>query len=156
MCDVMQEGWRQSEERRWLFELIERTPSLIWILLTKRPENFKSYLPADWQASPRANVWLATTVESAQYRYRVAALQAVRAAAHVLSCEPLLAPMGALDLTDIEWVIGGKENGPGARPYELSWFRDIAAQCEDRGVAYYQKDGLLPYARVPFSELRAA
>lgn len=41
--------------------------------------------------------------------------------------------------TSIEWVIGGGESGPNARPYHLKWARLLIQQCEDAGVAYFQK-----------------
>ena len=39
----------------------------------------------------------------------------------MLSVEPLLEDLGALDLAGIGWVIVGGESGPGARPMEPDW-----------------------------------
>src|SRR5205814_2553649 len=38
----------ESEWRSDLFKLIAATPSLDWLLLTKRPQNIKKMLPSDW------------------------------------------------------------------------------------------------------------
>lgn len=40
---------------------------------------------------------------------------------------------------DIRWVIVGAESGPGARPMELDWLRDIVDQCKAAGVACFVK-----------------
>ena len=36
-------------------------------------------------------------------------------------------------------MIGGSESGPGARPAELEWFRQVRDQCAAAGVAYFFK-----------------
>jgi protein gp37 len=54
-----------------------------------------------------------------------------------LSIEPLIGPIGKLDLTDIDWVIVGGESGPGARPMKAEWVREVRDQCEGVGVAFF-------------------
>jgi protein gp37 len=63
-----------------------------------------------------------------------------------LSIEPLISPLGELDLTDIDWVIVGGESGPGARAMHPDWVRHIRQQCEIQGVAFFFKQwgGLRP------------
>jgi protein gp37 len=39
----------------------------------------------------------------------------------------------------LDWVIVGGESGPGARPCDLTWIRDIVAQCREAGVAVFVK-----------------
>jgi len=39
----------------------------------------------------------------------------------------------------IHWIICGGESGPGARPFELSWGRDLLRQCRDAGVPVFFK-----------------
>jgi protein gp37 len=56
-----------------------------------------------------------------------------------LSLEPLLGPLPALDLDGIDWVIVGGESGPGARPMQPDWAREIRDQCLDAGVAFHFK-----------------
>ena len=60
--------------------------------------------------------------------------------AHVkfLSLEPLLGPLPNIDFEGIDWVIVG-ESGPGARPMEADWVRDIRDQCEINDVPFFFK-----------------
>ena len=57
----------------------------------------------------------------------------------LLSLEPLLGPLGALDLSGIHCVIVGAESGPGARPIEPDWVREIHKQCRRQGVPCFFK-----------------
>jgi protein gp37 len=85
--------------RRELLQLIDDTPHLDWLLLTKRPGLVPELLAetsngavVDFRHMP--NVWLGTTVEDqARADERIPQLLAVRAAVRFLSCEPLLGPV---------------------------------------------------------------
>jgi protein gp37 len=90
----------------------------------------------DW---PLPNVWLGVSVEREDYVHRIEDLQACPATVRFLSLEPLLGPLPDLDLHGISWVIIGGESGPGARPLELDWIRDIREQCRRAGVACFVK-----------------
>lgn len=90
------EEWRAD-----LFALIDQTPSLDWLLLTKRPAVARKVMPA----TPRPNVWLGTTVENqAMAEARIPRLLETPAAVRFLSMEPLLGPV---DLTNIPWRFNG-------------------------------------------------
>lgn len=54
--------------------------------------------------------------------------------------------MGKLDMRGIDWVIVGGESGPGARPMQPDWVRDVREQCIAQGVAFFFKQwgGLRP------------
>lgn len=96
--------------RRDLFALIDRTPHLDWLLLTKRPENIRRMTPV-WTGAAddiggdgqthsmyRSNVWLGTSIEDqASADERIPKLLECRDLAPVLflSVEPLL---GLVDL----------------------------------------------------------
>ena len=58
---------------------------------------------------------------------------------HFLSLEPLLGPLPSLDLTGIDWVIVGGESGPGFRPLDLLWVREIRDRCVEGNVALFLK-----------------
>lgn len=91
----------KSIEQEWrddLWKLIANTPNLDWLLLTKRPQNIKRFLPDEWQAGfwpgGRPNVWLGTTVENQEEAdRRIPHLLSVPAVVRFLSCEPLLGPV---------------------------------------------------------------
>lgn len=86
-----------------------------------------------------SNVWLGVSVESPLYYSRIRHLQRVEASVRFLSCEPLLAPLPELPLSGIGWVIAGGESGPGARPMDPAWVRDIRDQCERMEVPFFFK-----------------
>lgn len=101
-----------DDVRSRLFDLIDTTPNLDWLLLTKRPENILKMWPSQWVPHPmpqsnrgqhermetryRPNVWLGTTVENQEYAdKRIPELLKCRSLSPVLflSCEPLLGPI---------------------------------------------------------------
>lgn len=80
----------RQEWRDDLWALIRACKHLDFLLLTKRPQNIRKYLPEDW-GNGWPNVWLGTTVENQeQADRRIPILLEVPAAVHFLSCEPLL------------------------------------------------------------------
>ena len=85
------------------------------------------------------NVWLGTTVEAAEYKYRVDVLRPLTPTVKFLSCEPLVGDLGELDLTGIDWVIVGGESGGSARPMKEEWVMNIKNQAEAQGVAFFFK-----------------
>jgi protein gp37 len=148
-----------------LLVLIQETPHLDWLLLTKRPENFTRRI-ADvatcWQSSCELavwwecgvfplNVWLGTTVEDQpRAEERIPLLLSIPAKVRFLSCEPLLEPVD-LALGDpkhraassyhaeIHWVICGGESGHGARPMHPEDARSLRDQCQAAGVPFLFK-----------------
>jgi protein gp37 len=117
--------------------VIRRCPQHTFQVLTKRADRLASFFRN--RAVPD-NAWLGVSVEDRRYGVpRIAALRQVDARIRFLSVEPLLADVGALDLTDIHWVIVGGESGPKARPMQLEWVENVRQQCEDQGVQFFFK-----------------
>jgi protein gp37 len=141
LCDVMEDRRDLDPIRSDLYGLIERTPWLDWLLLTKRPQNFTRFLSEAWRVNPPSNIWGMTTVESSEYLWRIEAMRALPFAIHGLSIEPLLEDMPTLGdhLDGIEWVIVGGESGPGARPMHPDWARRIRDICLDRQIPFHFK-----------------
>ncbi|MGE5570496.1 MAG: DUF5131 family protein [Rhodospirillales bacterium] len=150
MADLMEDRIDLDTPRIALWRLIEQTPHLDWLLLTKRPQKFR-FLP--W-SDPRPNVWLLTTVESNEFMWRVEALLEVRAVIHGVSYEPALGPadfspylpdpairrtLDGRTLPSLAWVIAGGESGPHARPSHPDWFRAVRDSCAKAGVAFLFK-----------------
>jgi protein gp37 len=151
----IQDAWRRE---LWL--LIEQTPNLDWLLLTKRPQNIKTYAPWKWGEWPD-NIWIGTTVENQKTaEQRIWPLLQVPARVRFVSCEPLIGP---LDLTSVanpyaesvnaltgkiaddhwvanlNWVITGGESGTHFRPAKADWFRSLRDQCAASGVPFLFK-----------------
>lgn len=105
-------------------------------VLTKRAE----YLEAICQDLPWPdNVWMGVSIENSDYLYRIKCLQNTRAKIKFLSLEPLLGPLGKLNLSGIDWVIVGGESGFGARAMNIEWVREIRDQCIENRVPFFFK-----------------
>jgi protein gp37 len=140
MSDVFEDHPQLSASRGRLFDLIEATEWLDWLILTKRPENISVFVPPAWLQHPRQNVWFGTSVEDQRRaRERIPLLVSVPAAVRFLSCEPLLEPLVELKLDGIHWIIVGGESGPGARRMDLAWSRLIRDQAEAAGASFFFK-----------------
>ena len=105
-------------------------------ILTKRPHRMRE-MAQRLQLLP--NVWLGTSVESADYLWRLGELKATPAAVRFASFEPLLGPVAGVDLEGIHWAIVGGESGPGARLVKVGWVRAIRDRCEEQDVAFFFK-----------------
>jgi protein gp37 len=143
MADVFEDRRDLDDKRARLWPLIEATPALDWLLLTKRPQNMRRLAP--WGDRWPANVWAGATAENQRWaQKRLEELLIVPAAVHFISAEPLLGPIdlspwiGAADRT-IDWVIAGGESGPKARPMNPDWARGLRDQCHEAGIAFLFK-----------------
>lgn len=85
------------------------------------------------------HIWLGTSIENTRTLGRLRHLKRTNASLRFLSLEPLLGPLGALDLAGIHWVIAGGESGPGARPVRAEWLRSIRDTCRTQTVAFFFK-----------------
>jgi protein gp37 len=136
-----------DEWRADLFRLIEETPALTWMLLTKRIGNVRHMLPPEWLPKPGVwvgsfppNVWLGiTVVNQGEYDRDYPKLESIDAPVRWLSCEPLLGPINHFHAGRPDWVIVGGESGAGARPMEVEWVRGIRSECERTGATFHFK-----------------
>lgn len=160
LCDVFEDRPELYDWREDLWRLLEATPYLTWMLLTKRPENIRNMMPYSWFD----NVWLGTSVEDQKTaNQRIPKLLEIPAKVRFLSCEPLL---GSIDLTYIQagttkggdyispvdvlnrplgflpwisWTIIGTESGPNRRPAKIEWIESLVKQGKQAGVATFVK-----------------
>lgn len=119
---------------RAVFDVMAATPQHIYQVLTKRAKRM-SELDIVW---PR-NVWAGVTIENGHWLSRLHDLRKTRATVRFLSLEPLLGPLYDLRLDSVDWVIVGGESGPGARPIEENWVRDIRDVCRFSGTPFFFK-----------------
>lgn len=140
-----------------VWRMIESLPRHIFVILTKRPKLMSDRL-FNWcfgtgPVGYLPNVWLGVSVEDQKTAdERIPILLRVPAAVRVISYEPAL---GALDIEEsiykselrlpesdgwgIDWVICGGETGPGARPMNPEWARQVRDQCVAAGVRFFFK-----------------
>lgn len=144
-----------------LLKLVHETPNLDWLLLTKRPENWKVRIGAvrdcctsvggtffvhDWvdrwlHGKPPKNIWIGTTVEDQRRAdERLPLIAEIPAVVRFLSCEPLLEAVALpMQVCRPDWIICGGESGPGARAMQPEWARSLRDQATAEGVAFFFK-----------------
>lgn len=138
MCDVFEDHQDAASQRPKLWDLIRRTPSLMWLLLTKRPSDAPSMLSADlYLGNPRVLIGATVgTVEAARYPMPV----------DFLSCEPLLEEVditrwfAGLNRPPRTVIIGGESRGPNpGRRCDLEWARSLVFQARTFHAAVFVK-----------------
>ncbi|MBP3980832.1 phage Gp37/Gp68 family protein [Acidovorax sp. JG5] len=168
-CASLADVFDNAVDPQWrmdLFGLIEATPNLDWLLLTKRIGNVGNMLPVPFDFDRLyPNVWIgATIVNQAEADRDIPKLLAVPARVRFLSMEPLLGPVTLREVhsdiceidaltgdhgvlrpllgrskAKVHWVICGGESGPGARPMHPDWARSLRDQCQAAGVPFMFK-----------------
>jgi protein gp37 len=130
-----------------VFDTMERADWHIFQVLTKRSSLMSRYLQSRYGTGfAPAHIWCGVSVEDAPAKSRITHLRLAPASIRFLSLEPLIAPIGRLELGGIDWVIVGGESGPSARPMDADWVRGIRDQCLAQGAAFFFKQwgGLRP------------
>lgn len=121
-----------------VWKVMKETPQHNYQILTKRPERMARIVAADiGEVLP--NVWLGTSVESADVSSRIDFLRTVPAAIRFISFEPLIGSIGKIDLSGIHWAIVGGESGKSARPIREEWIDEIHDQCQDSETVFFFK-----------------
>lgn len=167
MADAFEDRRDLDPHRARLWDLIDRTPSLDWLLLTKRPENAAVLAPPRWADRWPENAWFGVTVENQeQANRRIPIAFTVPAAVRFVSHEPALefveffdvdgAVSAAMDDRDlrvigfpadmIDWIIVGGESGAGHRVMPLECVDRTVRSCRDAGVSVFvkQDSGMYP------------
>lgn len=145
MADVFENRRDLDPWRAKLWPIIEATPWLDWLLLTKRPQHIGRLVP--WADRWPSNVWIGTTAENQRWaERRIPSLLEYPAAVRFISCEPLL---GELSLAPwlapadtgggLNWVIAGGESGAKSRPMNPSWAESIRDECKAAAVPFHFK-----------------
>lgn len=123
-----------------VFDTMEAAPWHTFQVLTKRSSLMRDFLRKRYglRCAP-SHMWFGVSIEDGTKTSRIRHLREAPAGVRFLSIEPLIGPVGILDLTEIDWVIVGGESGPGARPMRKEWVLDIRDQCQARGVPFFFK-----------------
>ena len=115
---------------------MNNTPQHIYQVLTKRADRLAMVAGnLNWTD----NIWQGVTVENSKVVDRIDFLRTIPANVKFISFEPLLADVGKVDLSNINWAIVGGESGIGARPVLEKWILSIKEQCEEQNVSFYFK-----------------
>ncbi len=119
-----------------VFDTMRAADWHLYQVLTKRSERL---LEMDPRIPWAPHIWMGVSVEDADHKFRIDQLRQTSAHIKFLSLEPLLGPMGKLNLRGIDWVIVGGESGPHSRPMEKSWVIDVRDQCLKAHVPFFFK-----------------
>lgn len=156
LCDWLEDREDLYEPRSRFLQLIQDTPNLDWLLLTKRPENFrpiidrlaKHYYPLaeEWHDGyAPSNVWFGVSVENQEYAdQRLPYLVKLPAAVRWVSYEPALGyvVLTSKEIAVVDWVVVGGESSQGgkqARPFNLEWARGMVRQCRRSCIPVFVK-----------------
>lgn len=132
-------------------DIMRVCPQHTFQVLTKRPQRMRHFAR---KVPLPPNFWAGVTVETAWNRQRIDLLLTTPAYVRFLSCEPLLSPLGPIPgLHGLDWIIAGCESGPGARPTDPDWFRDIRDQCVEADVPFFLKQMVVDDSHVKLPEL---
>lgn len=142
MSDWLEDQPYLVEPRARLMKLVEDTPNLTWLLLTKRIENAPT-LALNWRGGAPQNAWFGVTTEDQKrYNERIDILIKLKdlfnASKIWLSIEPQLGPI-FLNGRSVDWIICGGESGYGSRPFESLWGRILLRQCQALGIPFFMK-----------------
>lgn len=130
-----------------VFVTMEKAHWHTYQVLTKRSPRMRSFVNARYHGGKApAHIWLGTSLENRSQLSRLRHIQEMNASVRFLSIEPMLGPVGKLDLTGIHWVIVGGESGPNFRPIKAEWVEEVRDQCVTADVAFFFKQwgGLRP------------
>jgi len=121
-----------------VWAVMAATPQHNYQILTKRPDRMVE-LVSQRVGTTLANVWLGTSVENSDVIYRIQELRKVPAVVRFISFEPLIGPVGEIDLRGIHWAIVGGESGHSARPIREEWIDQIYSLCSRFDTVFFFK-----------------
>ena len=123
-----------------VFDTMEEAEWHTFQVLTKRSSRMRDYVNRRYgDRKAPAHIWLGTSVEDGSKTSRIRHVLDMAATVRFLSVEPLIGPLGTVDLTGIHWVIVGGESGPGFRPMAEEWAIEVRDQCLAADVPFFFK-----------------
>jgi protein gp37 len=154
MADVGEDHPALVPHRLRMWDLIARTPNLLWLLLTKRPTELLTMVPWAPGHWPH-NTWFGVTVETPEYLWRAKVALEARAAMTFVSHEPAIEHVDFrpyLGRDRVGWLIVGTEqtSSSKARATPIDLAADVIAQCREAGARPFVKQldaGLLQLGR---------
>lgn len=137
MSDLFHEGV-PPEWIREVIGIMTASPHHTYQVLSKRPERAEQFFRDHPDAVWPDNAWMGVSVENAKRTGRIDTLRRLPGKIKFVSAEPLLGPLGAVDLTEIDWVIGGGGVWAGcpALPNRMGPGTSRPVQCPGCGVLH--------------------
>lgn len=139
----MSDLFHKSIPRVYVGEVFDTMEAAHWHtyqVLTKRSSLMRNFVNNRYPQRPAPeHIWLGVSIENASTLSRLEHLRQANASVRFVSLEPLLGPVGKIDLSGIHWVIVGGESGPKARHMDVRWVREIREQCLAQRVAFFFK-----------------
>ena len=122
-----------------VFDTMEGARQHIYQVITKRSDRMRRFIRRRYRYGPPDCIWLGVSVESSAQLVRLDHLEDTPCLVRFASFEPLLGNVGPLGLARgrLRWITVGGESGPGARPMDPEWVRNIRDQCLTAGVAFF-------------------
>lgn len=143
LCDPFENRPEMIHPRHRFNLLIEATPHLTWLLLTKRPENVADSVPVKWLFSRDwpSNVRLGVSVENQEWADKRREAFAALPGSKFVCYEPALGPVDWTGWEFVDQFISGGESGKdkGIRPSHPDWHRATRDWCKANGKAYFFK-----------------
>jgi protein gp37 len=145
-CSSLADVFDNEVDPEWrtdLFHLIDATPNLVWLLLTKRIGNVMNMLPPYLAFPPNVAIG-ATMVNQLEYNRDAYKLRHVKESINPIftfgSFEPLI---GSVLLDDYapDWIIVGGESGPNPREMNKDWARRLQSDALRLGRVFNYKQG---------------
>lgn len=130
-----------------IFEVMNEADQHVYQLLTKRSERLSELGPnLPWDK----HIWAGVSVGHPDFKSRIDDLRECGANVKWISAEPLVGPLGDVDLTGIDWMVFGGESGPTdpeksnmgnltIDPVDPDWIRDLIRQCREQGTTPFVK-----------------
>ena len=123
-----------------VFDSMETADWHVYQILTKRSSLMRDFVNRRYaERGAPDHIWLGVSIENSSTLSRLRHLKQSTASTRFVSFEPLLGPIGKVDLRGVHWVIAGGESGPRARQMEIAWVRQIRDQCLAQDVAFFFK-----------------
>lgn len=141
-------GWTLDTIRKDALFTMALHEDLEWLVLTKRPENVRSMVPAAWlkRGGWPQHIRIGTTAGTKKTAAKRLPYVIDGPWQNFVSAEPLLEDVDYTPwLNDLHWLIVGGESGPKSRPCDLAWVRSAVKQCQAAKVPVFVKQlGALP------------
>jgi len=115
--------------------------NIVFLFLTKRPENIRSMIPFLWYDRFPSNVWIGVSISDQTTANE--AIEIINKYAFpynmFLSIEPQVGLIDEINLSGINWVIQGGESGHNKRPFNIEWAERMKVICEEQNTPYFFK-----------------